>query len=132
MTCWSKSIARLFGTRARAIWPWSAEEESPLKQLVWEIAAEQESHVKQIVEELHRRGHRIEFGTYPDYSGMHYVSFEYLYSKLVSDQRGLVEELEEAITGFETGSLARSLIEEAARTQRSGLDRLKSISQPIG
>src|SRR5258707_2909167 len=86
-------------------WPWSAAAdangvEPPEQRAIEKMAARQRQFIARLVNLLSKRRAAVDFGAYPDYSELHYVSLDYLIGKLVADEQRLVAELEAAQKGL--------------------------------
>jgi hypothetical protein len=112
-------------------WPWTSSRDQPIKEAVMDLVARQRQDVAKLVEFLRGRRHRIDFGIYPHaYTGYHYVSLNYLFSKLIEHQQKLVDLLEEAAGRFSDDPEAAKIVGEVAASQREGMVRLLSVTPP--
>lgn len=74
-------------------WPWTGAGEAGEKEVVDRLVAEQRQSVARLVELLNRRGHVVNYGTYPtEYTSLHFVALDYLLDRLYAEQQVLAEE----------------------------------------
>src|SRR5258708_35384707 len=76
-------------------WPWSAAAdangvEPPEQRAIEKMAARQQQFIARLVDLLSKRPAAIDFGVYPDYSELHYVSLYYLIGNFTVDHQRLV------------------------------------------
>lgn len=119
-----RSLAQYIGES----WPWTSSDDEQIKDVVQDLVARQRRDVTRLVEFLRDRSHRVDFGIYPHaYTGYHYVSLSYLFSKLVEHQQKLVDLLERAANRFADDPQAAKIVNEVAASQREGMVQLLSI-----
>lgn len=107
---------------------WSDEDSSGEQQAVAAMAVEQQAIVGQIAELLDRRQFSIDFGTFPDWSEMHFVSLDYLLTKLITDEEALVAAIERTQPTLKADSVASALAFELLHVERQHLTRLRELA----
>src|SRR5262245_52956372 len=132
----SPLVARLYRSLLQYTlesWPWTASTEtadgkSPEQAAVEQMATRQQEFVGRLVALLQQRGQFVDFGTYPDNSGLHYVSLDYLLGKLVADEEKLVADLEKARAAIHDDSPAATLLVELLAAEKQNLSRLRELA----
>jgi hypothetical protein len=108
-------------------WPWADADEAPARNVVEELAHEQQAQASTIADLLDHRGWPVDFGTYPDWSELHYVSLDYLLMKIVADEEQLLSAIERARPSFDGDNEARTLATQLLEAERRRLARLREI-----
>jgi hypothetical protein len=110
-------------------WPWSDEHSEVLKNEVTKLAADQEAIAEELTVYLRDREFPVDFGQFPDFSNLNYVSIDFLLKRLSGDQRQVVAICDAAARDLasdpETGSIAR-------KVAAAELERLQRIEQLSG
>jgi hypothetical protein len=114
-------------------WPWTPSAESPdgkspEQKAIEQMAVRQQEFVGRLVELLSQRGQVADFGNYPDNSGLHYVSLNYLVGKLLADEERLVAELESAREAVRNDPPAATLIVELLAAEKQNLAKLHELA----
>ena len=114
-------------------WPWTTATETPGREppeqkTVEQMAARQRDFIARLVDVLTQRGASVDFGNYPDFSEMHYVSLDYLLGKLMADEQKLVSELEAAIPALKGDARAAGLVSELLSAEKEHLVRLREMA----
>jgi hypothetical protein len=114
-------------------WPWSAAAdakgvEPPEQRAIEKMATRQQQFIARLVELLSRRRAVVDFGVYPDYSELHYVSLDYLIGKLIADEQRLVAELEAAQTGLKDDPEAAQVVSELLAAEKEHLAQLRDLA----
>ena len=122
---------------AQECWPWTTATETPgveppEQKAVEQMSARQRDFVARLVDLLLRRGAAVDFGSFPDFSEMHYVSLDYLLGKLIADEQKLISELEAAHTTLESDATARGLVSELLASEKENLVRLRGMAAKAG
>jgi hypothetical protein len=117
-------------------WPWSAAAdatgaEPPEQRAIEKVAARQRQFIARLVELLSKRRATIDFGVYPDYSQLHYVSLDYLIGKLIADEERLVAELVAAQTGLRDDPEAANVIGELLAVEKDHLAQLRDLAAKV-
>lgn len=114
-------------------WPWTGADEAGEKDVVDRLVAEQRRSVGRLADLLARRGHIIDYGSYPtEYTSLHFVALDYLLGQLRSEQQVLVEETDRiadmafAQVDPEATDLLAEVRDEAARHLRELEQLVKS------
>ena len=106
---------------------WSDSEAS--RQTLEKAAAQQRRDVGRLIDLLTERGWPIDSGTYPtDFTDLQFLSLEYLLPRIIEDQQGLVEELEEAVHTCIDDAAAVALLREALENERHIAAELRALS----
>lgn len=108
-------------------WPWVETNREDERRVVEELAQKQMVQVSRIAELLGARGWAIDFGTYPDWSELHYVSLEYLLAKLVEDQTQLVSNIRAAQLALADDSDGALLAAQVLVGEERHLAKLKEL-----
>jgi Arc/MetJ-type ribon-helix-helix transcriptional regulator len=114
-------------------WPWSAAAdangiEPPEQRAIEKMAARQQQLIARLVELLSKRRAAVDFGAYPDYSELHYVSLDYLIGKIIADEERLVAELEAAQTGLQNDPAAAHVVAEILAAEKEHLAQLRGLA----
>jgi len=107
-------------------WPWT----DPLAQShypeVQQMVEAQQEDVAALIELMQNREIPINMGTYPDNSGLHYVSLEYFLHLLENNQAEVVSQVDNAVTICQPDAEASELLK---RIQTREADYLKTIQE---
>lgn len=114
-------------------WAWTSATETPgvetvEQKAVEQMAGRQRALVARLVALIADRGGNVDLGNYPDNSGMHYVSLEYLLGKLIADEQEVVAELDAASGRLKNDLAAASLVSELQSAERDNLARLRELA----
>ncbi len=109
-------------------WPWTDPDDSAEQQAIAEMAREQQAVVARIADLLDRRQQSIDFGTYPDWSEMHFVSLDYLLIKLIADEENLIAAIEQAQPTLKADPTASALAFDLVHVERQHLTRLRELA----
>lgn len=109
-------------------WPWTDPDDSTEQQAIAEMAREQQAVLARIAELLDRRQQPIDFGTYPDWSEMHFVSLDYLLIKLIADEENLIAAIEHAQPTLKADPTASALAFDLLHIERQHLARLRELA----
>jgi hypothetical protein len=114
-------------------WPWTTATETPgieppEQKAVDQMAARQRDFIARLVGVLTQRGEYVDFGNYPDFSEMHYVSLDYLLVKLAADEKKLVSELEAALPLLHDDATAAGLVSELLSAEKEHFLRLREMA----
>jgi hypothetical protein len=114
-------------------WPWAGADDSVEQQAVCEMAAAQKECVARMVELLQSRDWAINFGNYPDFSALHYVSLDFLLGRLVADEEdllGLIESARDGVAGDPEGAELVSQLHDATKQHLTKLREL-AAAHPV-
>src|SRR5262245_1772053 len=109
-------------------WPWTDETQSDEKRAIEELTAKQHEQVSRIAELLDRRGQTIDYGTYPDWTELNFVSLDYLLGKLVDDQTKLVAEVKRIRTALAGDPEAAEIAAQVLLSEERHLAKLKELA----
>lgn len=109
-------------------WPWTDAGQSAEQHAIEELAAKQREQVSRLVDVLDHRGQPIDYGNYPDWSFLHYVSLDYLLGKLIEDQTGLLAEVKRIRAALTADAEAVELASEVVVSEERHLARLKELA----
>ena len=109
-------------------WPWSDVDDASVRQAVAEMAAEQRGVVAQMAEWLDRRQQPVDFGTFPDWSALHFVSLDFLLAKLIADESSLIAAIERAEPLLKSDPTASAIAVELLHLERKHHSRLRELA----
>ncbi|HTI50478.1 MAG TPA: hypothetical protein VL475_05985 [Planctomycetaceae bacterium] len=109
-------------------WPWTDADGSAEQQAIDEMASEQKAAVAEIAELLDRRQITVDFGTYPDWSELHFVSLDYFLKKLIDDESQLIAAIEREQPGLRGDAEASAVIANLLAGERRRLERLRGMA----
>jgi hypothetical protein len=135
----NRVVARLYRCLlqyAMECWAWTSDAETPgveppEQKAVEQMAARQREFVARLADLITQRGAAVDFGNYPDFSEMHYVSLDYLLGKLIADEQKLISELEAAHPAL-SDATARGLLSEVLASEKDNLVRLRGMAANAG
>ena len=113
------------------IWPWGSDVAA--QATVTRVVAEEQELTSRLSLLLEQRGHWLEWGVYPtNFTGLHYVSLDYLLKRLTVLQRETIaaaRSLEKAAVGdVEATALLRNIVATLER-HATELDRLAAAKR---
>jgi len=124
------ALHRSLAQYATECWPWAESDASGDDEgLIHRIAQEQAAAVARMAELLDARQVAIDFGTYPDWSALHYVSADFLVGKIEANQREIVARLERAAAALSNDVQAKALVDGALDDARRHLGMLTARRQ---
>jgi hypothetical protein len=109
-------------------WPWTDPDDDAIRKAIAVMARDQQNAVSLIADLLDRRGHTVDLGTYPDLSELHFVSLDYLFSKLIADEEQLIAAIERAEPSLKSDPAASDLAFDLVRIERQHLSRLREMA----
>lgn len=109
-------------------WPWTDPDAVGEQEGVRQMAEAQQAAVQEIANLLDHRHVPIDFGTYPDWSGLHFVSLDFLLSKLIADETNLVGRIEQAQAALSSDAEAQAVVRNLLQTELSTLGKLRELS----
>jgi hypothetical protein len=123
------SLGRSLLQYADECWPWVGSSEAETQQLLRRLADLQRQEVSAIVELLDQREWTIDFGSYPtDYTDLHFVSLDYLLSRIIAGEQANVADLEEAVHACIDDPQAVAVLKEVLSTEQRLVERLTSAA----
>ncbi len=110
---------------------WSSRSDAALAAEFPSLVATQQEHVGQLSELLTERRWSIDFGGFPaTYTDLHFLSLKYLVKIILTNQKAVLAELEEASHTCVDDPEAAALIAEILTSERQITDRLQSLAKP--
>jgi hypothetical protein len=110
-------------------WPWTASRSAASRTAVEALVVEQSGRVRQLAELLDGRGWTIDFGVFPDFTGLHYLSLDFVLPHLVENERAVVKEVESAVPLCSDDPEGAALLAEILPAERATLARLEELSR---
>jgi hypothetical protein len=110
-------------------WPWIGSGSSAARAAVELLTAEQSGRVRQLAELLNGRGWTIDFGVFPDFTGLHFLSLDFVLPRLVENERAVGREIETAIPKCAGDAEGAALLQEILPAERAVLARLEELSR---
>jgi hypothetical protein len=110
-------------------WPWTADSSAISRAAVETLMTEQSGRVRRLAEFLDDRGWTIDFGVFPDFTGLHFLSLDYVLPNLVENERGVVKEFENAIPRCTGDAQGAALLVEFLGNERTALARLEDLAR---
>ena len=100
-----------------------------LRASVEALFADQKVRVGQLAELLDGRGWTIDFGVFPDFTDLHYLSLDFVLPHLVENQRGVIREIEAALPKCAGDAEGTALLTEILPAERTVLTKLEELSR---
>jgi len=115
---------------AAEAWPWTGSgAEGPRAEIDRLIAAQAE-RVRQLADLLDSRRWTIDFGAYPDFTDLHYLSLNFVLPHLVENERTIVRELELALPACAGDSEGTALVAAILSEESQALLELQRLAGP--
>jgi hypothetical protein len=111
-------------------WPWTGSGSDEPRAEVDRLIAAQSERVGKLSDLLDSRRWTIDFGAFPDFTGLHYLSLTFLLPHLVENERTIVRELELALPACADDSKATALVAEILVEESQALTQLEKLSGP--
>jgi hypothetical protein len=128
LVCLHRSLAQY----ATECWPWAESRAADDQQLIADVAREQQTHVARLAALLDARQATVDFGQYPDWSALHYVSVDFLIGRITANEREIVAALEQLDAALRDDDLAQSVVRAALDAERRHLALLQArAARPI-
>jgi hypothetical protein len=112
-----------------AAWPWTGSSSTVSRAAVEALIGEQAEHIRQLAELLDSRGWTTDFGVFPDFTDLHYLSLKYVLPHLVENERAVIGQIEAAVSRCAGDEEAVKLLSEIGVGERSILARLDDFSR---
>ncbi|WP_437227590.1 hypothetical protein SH661x_000453 [Planctomicrobium sp. SH661] len=126
-------LHRSLAQYASEAWPWTTDRSEELQGAVLSVAEHQREDAGRLAHLLKSRGHYIDFGVYPhEYTSLHYVALEFLFSHLKANQQDLVRWIEETLPALQGDSEAETLVRQIVVSEREALQKLNAVTLPGG
>jgi len=112
--------------------PWTANEDQKAVETLQFLVDDQKRLAARIAEYMLERRWRIDSGEFPlELTGLHDVSLEYLWPKLIEAQRQDIHAIQDSIAALASDPFARALAEEALGAARGHLESLEEVAPQI-
>jgi hypothetical protein len=111
-------------------WPWTGSSSSASRDAVERLIAEQKGRVGQLAELLDKRGWTIDFGVFPDFTGLHFLALDFVLPHLVENERRVVTEIESALPQCSGDPNGAALLSELLPGERAVLTKLEELCRP--
>jgi hypothetical protein len=94
------------------------------------LIAAQAERVRKLAELLDSRRWTIDFGAFPDFTDLHYLSLKFVLPHLVENEQTIVRELELALPECTGDSAATALVAEILVGESQALTQLQKLAGP--
>jgi hypothetical protein len=111
-------------------WPWTGSGSDEPRSEIDQLIAAQSERVRKLAELLDGRRWTIDFGAFPDFTELHYLSLSFVLPHVVENERTIVRELELALPGCAGDSEATALVAETLVGESQALNRLQQLAGP--
>jgi hypothetical protein len=111
-------------------WPWVASGGSEPRAEVDRLIAAQAERVGKLADLLDARRWTIDFGAFPDFTGLHYLSLTYVLPHLAENQQQIVREIELALPACAGDSGGTALVAEILVGESQALTQLQHLAGP--
>jgi len=115
---------------AAEAWPWTGSHSAALRAEIDQLIAAQSDRVGKLAELLDGRRWTIDFGAFPDFTGLHYLSLTFLLPYLVENEQTIVRELELALSACSGDSGATALVAAILAEESQALTELRRLAVP--
>jgi hypothetical protein len=110
-------------------WPGTGSGARASRSAVEALIPEQKAHIAHLADLLDSRGWTIDFGVYPDFTDLHYLSLDFVLPHLIENQRGIVTEIESALPKCAGDPQGVALLNEILPGERGVLAKLEELSR---
>ena len=108
---------------------WTSKAQANLEQEFPKLVATQQEHVEKLSALLTDRRWTIDFGGFPaTYTDLHFLSLKYLSKLILTNQKGVIAELEEALHACVDDPEATTLINEVLASEKQLTERLRELT----
>jgi hypothetical protein len=112
--------------------PWTASHDEQALEALRHLVEDQKRLAGQIADYMLERRWRMDPGEFPlEFTGLHDVSLDYLWPKLIDAQRRDIREIQASIAGLNSDPYARALAEEALGSAKGHLESLEEAAQSM-
>ena len=112
--------------------PWTAKHDQKAIETLRFLVEDQKRLAGRIADYMLERRWRMDPGEFPlEFTGLHDVSLEYLWPKLIEAQRRDISVVQGCIAALASDPFARALAEEALGSARGHLESLEEVAQQI-
>jgi hypothetical protein len=110
-------------------WPWTGSSAGSSRAAVEALIADQKGRVAHLVDLLDGRGWTIDFGVYPDFTDLYYLSLDFVLPHLIENEHGIVSEIEAALPKCAGDPQGAALLTEFLPAERAVLAKLEELSR---
>jgi hypothetical protein len=110
-------------------WPWTGSGEAALRAAIQALLPAQTERVRRLAILLDERGWTIDFGVFPDYTGLHFLSLDFVLAHLVENERAVVKEIELALPKCAGDAEGSALLAELLEGERATLAKLEELTR---
>ena len=112
--------------------PWAEARDAEALEALRHLVEDQQRLAGQITDYMFERRWRVDSGEFPlEFTGLHDVSLEYLWPKLIESQQRNIREIQTCISGLGSDPYARALAEESLGSAKGHLETLEEIAQTL-
>ena len=111
-------------------WPWTASGPNEQRAEIDRLIAAQAERVGKLADLLDGRRWTIDFGAFPDFTDLHYLSLSFVLPHVVKNERTILREIELALPGCAGDSEATALLAETLVAEFQALSRLQQLAGP--
>jgi hypothetical protein len=111
-------------------WPWTHGGNSDHRRAVLnELIDRQRADIQKLSDLLDARRCAVDFGAFPDFTDLHYLSLEFVLPHLIENEQAVIREIEAAKTQCASDFEGAALLDEILPGQMSILARLKELGR---
>jgi hypothetical protein len=110
-------------------WPWTGSGSTASRSAVEALIAAQSVRVRRLAELLDGRGWTIDFGVFPDFTDLHYLSLDYVLPHLVENERSVVRQIEAALSQCAGDAEGTALLTEILEGEHVVLAKLDELAR---
>jgi hypothetical protein len=112
--------------------PWTAGHDRKAVETLGYLVEDQKRLAGRICDYLLERRWRTDPGEFPlEFTGLHDVSLDYLWPKLIEAQMRDIRVIQDCIAGLQSDPFARALAEEALGSARGHLESLEEVAAEL-
>jgi hypothetical protein len=111
-------------------WPWTPGKSQSLRQALDELIVAQGARIARLTDLLDSRRWTIDFGSFPDFTDLHYLAVEFVLPHLAEDERSVIREIEAARSACSGDFEGQALLDEILAGERAALARLEQLARP--
>ncbi|HEV8070283.1 MAG TPA: hypothetical protein VGP76_21395 [Planctomycetaceae bacterium] len=115
---------------AAEAWPWTGSGSGEPQAAIDRLIAAQAERVRKLAELLDSRRWTIDFGAFPDFTDLHYLSLVFVLPHIAENERQIVRELELALPACAGDSQATALVAAILSEESQALVELTRLAGP--
>jgi hypothetical protein len=115
---------------AAEAWPWTGSHSAALRAEIDQLIAAQSERVRKLAELLDGRRWTIDFGAFPDFTDLHFLSLIFVLPHVVENEQKIVREIELALPACAGDSEATALLAETLVGESQALSKLQQLAGP--